>query len=203
MTSRFRTDRRSGSPALLVAMMVALLALALAGFASAAPGLSLEALLAEIGGKPSQEVRFEEKKYLAVLDAPVESSGVLRYQAPGRLEKHTERPQAESMILDGDLVVLQRDGRKRSLPLAQIPGVAALVGGLRDTLAGDASALRDRFKVVVQGDERRWQIDLLPFDPASATLVSKITLIGSAGRLDEVQTLQADGDRSVMMLSPK
>lgn len=184
-------------------MMAALLALASAGFASAAPGLSLEALLAEIGGKPSQEARFAEKKYLAVLDAPVESSGVLRYQAPGRLEKHTERPQAESMILDGDLVVLQRDGRKRSLPLAQIPGVAALVGGLRDTLAGDASALRDRFKVVVQGDERRWQIDLLPSDPASATLVSKITLIGSAGRLDEVQTLQADGDRSVMMLSPK
>ncbi len=100
------------------------------------------------------------------------------------------------MMLDGDLVVLQRDGRKRSLPLAQIPGVAALVGGLRDTLAGDASALRDRFKVVVQGDERRWQIDLLPSDPASATLVSKITLLGSDDGCVEVRD-SAGGRRSL------
>jgi hypothetical protein len=170
--------------------------------APAASGLSLEALLKKIGGKPRQEVRFVEKKYLAVLDAPVESSGVLRYQAPGRLEKNTEKPVRESMMLDGDLLVMQREGRRRSLPAAQLPGVAALVGGLRDVLGGNAQALHRMFKVVVQGDPQRWQVDLLPATVTSAQLVSRITLRGRQDRLEEVETLQADGDRSVMTLSP-
>ena len=164
--------------------------------------LTLEALLARIGGKPKQSARFVEKKYLAVLDAPVESAGTLRYEAPDRLEKNTERPIRESMMLDGDQLVVERDGRRRSLPAAQLPGVAALVGGLRDTLGGNAQALRKIFKVVVQGDAANWQVDLLPSDPGSAELVSRITLRGRQDRLLEVETLQADGDRSVMTLSP-
>jgi hypothetical protein len=165
--------------------------------------LALETLLEKIGGKPTQEVRFVEKKYLAVLDAPVESAGVLRYEPPGRLVKNTEHPIKESMMLDGDLLVMQRDGHRRSVPASQIPGVAALVGGLRDTLGGNAEALRRIFKVVVQGDERQWQVDLLPSDVSSAQLVSRITLRGQGDQLREVETLQADGDRSVMTLSTK
>ena len=137
-----------------------------------------------------------------MLDAPLESAGTLRYEAPDRLEKNTERPIRESMMLDGDQLVVERDGRRRSLPAAQLPGVAALVGGLRDTLGGNAQALRKIFKVVVQGDAANWQVDLLPSDPGSAELVSRITLRGRQDRLLEVETLQADGDRSVMTLSP-
>jgi hypothetical protein len=59
------------------------------------------------------------------------------------------------------------------------------------------------FKVVVQGDEQQWQLDLLPADVSSAQLVSRITLRGRQDRLEEVATLQADGDRSVMTLSPR
>ena len=168
----------------------------------AAAPLNLESLLKKIGGKPSQEARFVERKYLALLDAPVQSSGVLRYQAPGRLEKNTEQPVQESLMLDGDMLVMQREGRRRTLPASQIPGVAALVGGLRDTLGGDAQALRRTFKVVLQGDASRWQVDLLPSDVDSAQLVTKITLRGRDDQLQEVETLQADGDRSVMTLSP-
>jgi hypothetical protein len=163
---------------------------------------TLETILARIGGKAEQTARFVEKKYLAVLDAPVESSGTLRYQAPGRLEKNTEQPVRESMMLDGDQLVVERGGRRRSLPAAQLPGVAALVGGLRDTLAGDAQALQRMFKVVLQGDAANWQIDLLPSDTESAKLVSRITLRGREDQLLEVETLQADGDKSVMTLSP-
>lgn len=190
---------------ILLLALLAFCALALqsapARAAEAAP-LTLEELLRKIGGKASQQTRFVEKKYLAVLDAPVESAGVLRYQAPDRLEKITERPISESMMLEGDLLVVQRDGRRRSIPAAHLPGVAALVGGLRDTLGGDAKALRRMFKVVVQGVAAGWQIDLLPSDPTSAELVNRITLRGEGDLLLEVETLQADGDRSVMTLSP-
>lgn len=106
-------------------------------------------------------------------------------------------------MIDGDTLVMQRDGRRRTVPAAQFPGVAALVGGLRDTLGGNAAALRRMFKVVVQGDAGRWQMDLLPSDPTSAQLVNRITLRGRDDQVLEVETLQADGDRSVMTLSPE
>jgi hypothetical protein len=187
----------------------------LAGFAAgiAAAGLSraargaeaatLESILARIGGKSSREAEFTERKFLALLDAPVESSGLLRYVAPARLERITRHPVKESMRLDGDLLVLERDGRTRTASAAQFPGVAALVSSLRDILAGDARALRQRFKVVVQGDPARWQIDLLPSDSDMAKLVSRVTLRGREDRLEEVETLQADGDRSVMTLTDR
>jgi hypothetical protein len=164
---------------------------------------TLEDLLKKIGGKASSQARFVEKKYLAVLDAPVESAGVLRYRAPARLEKNTERPIRESMMIDGDLLVMERDGKRRTIPAAQFPGITALVGGLRDTLGGNAEALRRVFKVVIQGDAAQWQMDLLPSDTASAQLVSRITLRGRDDQVLEVETLQADGDRSVMVLSPE
>ncbi len=164
---------------------------------------TLDSILARVGGKSSREAEFIERKYLALLDAPVESSGLLRYVAPDRLERITRHPVMESMRLEGDLLVLERDGRTRTASAAQFPGVAALVGSLRDVLAGDASALRRSFKVVVQGEAARWQIDLLPSDSDMAKLVSRVTLRGRDDRLEEVETLQADGDRSVMTLTDR
>ena len=173
------------------------------GAAAAQSELTLESLLARIGGRKEQQGRFVEKKYLALLDAPVESSGTLRYRAPDRLEKNTDRPVKESLMLDGDQLVIERNGRRRSLPAAQLPGVAALVGGLRDTLGGDAEALRRVFKVVLQGGASSWQIDLLPSDVTVAQLVTRVTLRGREDRLLEVETMQADRDRSVMTLAPE
>jgi hypothetical protein len=98
---------------------------------------------------------------------------------------------------------MDRDGRRRTIPASQFPGVAALVGGLRDTLGGNVDALRRMFKVVIQGDQARWQMDLLPSTTTSAELVNRITLRGRDDQVLEVETLQADGDRSLMVLTPE
>jgi hypothetical protein len=45
-------------------------------------------------------------------------------------------------------------------------------------------------------------MDLLPSDVTAAQLVNRVTLRGRDDQLLEVETLQADGDRSVMTLSP-
>ena len=192
----------TGRRRLTVATVMALASAALPRPALAAPA-TLESILARIGGQSPREAAFTERKHIALLDAPVESSGLLRYVAPDRLERITQHPVKEAMRLDGDLLVLERDGRTRTAAAAQFPAVAALVGSLRDVLAGNAEALRRLFKVVVQGDAVRWQIDLLPSDSDMAKLVSRVTLRGGEDRLEEVETLQADGDRSVMTLTDR
>ncbi len=169
--------------------------------AAAAGSLDPASLLARIAAARSVRVRFVEHKHLKLLDAPVVSSGTLRYDPPGRLEKRTESPHAETMVLQDDRLILERDGRTRSIGVDQLPAVGALVGGLRDVLAGDAGALGTRFRLVAQGTDAAWQLVLLPSDPELGALVSRILIEGGGARVARIEVLQADGDRSSMRLA--
>lgn len=61
----------------------------------------LPALMQALAQSSGGEVRFREKKYLSVLNAPLESRGVLVYAAPDHLEKRTLAPKPENFIIDG------------------------------------------------------------------------------------------------------
>ena len=55
---------------------------------------------------PRGEGKFVERKYLAMLTAPLDFSGTLVYTAPGRLEKNTLAPKPERLVLDQDKLTL-------------------------------------------------------------------------------------------------
>src|SRR3954470_17403643 len=72
----------------------------------------LDQLMQSLSATKSGHARFIEKKSIAILDKPVESSGELFYTAPDRLEKRTLKPKAESMVLDKDKLIVEQRGRK-------------------------------------------------------------------------------------------
>jgi hypothetical protein len=156
----------------------------------------LQDLAREAGGTAA----FSEKKYIAVLDRPVESSGELTFRPPGRLEKRTLKPVAESMILDGDVLVVERGSQKNTLHLQQYPEINAIVGGIRNTLAGNLDALERQYRLDLQGTPERWSLTLLPSDTRIAAVVQHIRIGGTRGELREVEVLQPDGDRSLMQV---
>ena len=131
----------------------------------------------------SSEARFVERKYIALLDQPVESSGELSYVAPDRLEKRTLKPKPESMVLEGGMLTLERGGRKRSLPLADYPEVGAFVESIRGTLAGDREALQRAYGLALEGDAAQWTLTLTPSEPRMAQIVQKIRIGGSRGEV--------------------
>ena len=98
----------------------------------------LGTLLATIARQTVPRAKFYERKHIALLDTPVDSTGDLLFVAPSRLEKHTLSPQAESMVIDGDTLTLTRGGTRRTMSLQQLPEAAPLVDSLRATLAADA-----------------------------------------------------------------
>jgi hypothetical protein len=57
-----------------------------------AAGWDIKRLMQELGQVKIAKGRFVERRYLAILTAPLESSGTLTYVAPDRLEKHTLAP---------------------------------------------------------------------------------------------------------------
>ena len=175
----------------------------LSSFATvAAEPITAQALMEALAKNRSGRADFTDRKYLSSLDRPLESSGELLYVAPSHFEKRTIKPKAETLIVDGDTLSIERNGSKRSISLSSFPEVAAFTDSLRATLAGDLATLSRNYRVAVDGTQAQWRMTLLPSDPKIAAVVSRVTVNGHADRIDAFEVMQADGSRSVTTLVP-
>jgi outer membrane lipoprotein-sorting protein len=163
---------------------------------------TVDTLMQSLAQNRGGTARYVERKYLAVLDAPVESSGELVYRAPDRLERHAFAPRRESMILDGNALTLTRESGSLQLDLRDYPDAAALIESIRSTLAGDREALARSYRLGLSGSREAWTLDLSPSDARLTELVLRIRIEGQDNRIARVEVLQADGDRSVMHITP-
>lgn len=204
MTSGVKTrpdrHRRAGLGTGWRALWVALLL----GGASATPALALElgelmSLLAQVR---SGEARFTEQRQVKGLDAPLVSSGTLSFAAPDRFTRKTLSPRPESMVVEGNIVTLQRNGRSRSMVLDAAPEMEAIVESVRGTLTGNVQSLQQHFKVGVSGTTEQWTLELLPIEPRLQVLLASVRIAGRRTELRTVEMRMADGDRSVMQIEP-
>jgi len=169
---------------------------------AAAEGFGLDALLPALAQNSGGRARFNEKKFIALLDQPVESSGELVYARPGHLEKNTFKPQPERLTLDNGTLTIEAKGQKKSVPLSDYPELAVFVESLRGTLAGDRAALERVWRLYLGGSSAHWTLLLLPSAPAMSSVISRIKITGEAAQLRSVEIQQADGDRSLMRIEP-
>ena len=163
----------------------------------------VEQLMRELAQVKRASGTFVERKELAILTTPLESSGTLTYTAPGRLEKHTLKPKPESLILDEKTLVIEDKARnrRRTLTLEEHPVVWAFVESIRSTLAGDLQSLNRFYSVSLQGAENRWQLTLEPREPNMQALVEEIAISGSGNIVRVIQIHEARGDRSIMTIT--
>jgi len=143
---------------------------------------------------------FSEKKFISILDQPVESSGELLFIAPARLEKRTLKPKAETLVLDGDVLTIERRRRKHVLQLKDYPELAGMIESIRATLAGDRKALERVYHLTLRGDSARWTLVLIPLDDKVGGAVARIRIEGVQDDVRTVEILQSDGDRSLMSI---
>lgn len=148
---------------------------------------------------------FVERKYLRILNAPIEFSGTLIYKAPGHLEKHTLLPKPQSLILVEDRLTIEDQTKKqrRTLKLQDYPVAWALVESIRSTLAGDLQALNRFYKVELEGSETEWRLLLKPSEPAIQSMVNQIRISGAHHSIRVIEIVEAEGDRSVMTITGK
>ena len=168
---------------------------------AAEPAWGLSQLMIELGRVKQAKATFVERKYLKVLNAPLESSGKLIYTAPYRLEKYTLDPKPESMVVDQDILTVEMRGRKRVVQIQDYPILWAFVESIRGTLKGDLSALQQFYQVKLDGSRQEWQLHLQPTEKKMAALIQTITIRGSKDRLNGIEIVEADGDRSIMTVT--
>jgi len=179
-----------------------LLAVGIGWPVSGAAGWSLEELMQSMRQVKTTRAKFIERKYLAILNAPLEFSGTLVYIAPRRLEKHTLLPKAESMILDQEMLTLEskEKSQRRTIALQEHPVIWAFVEGIRSTLAGDLETLNRFYRISPEGGESKWRLVLKPVEPDMQRVVSEIRISGGGSRISVIEIIETEGDRSIMTI---
>jgi len=160
----------------------------------------VDRLMQQLAGIPEGQVNYTERKYSALLSKPAVSSGVLSFHRPDSVEKEMRTPNKERYAIAGDEVVVARNGAERRYALASQPALAALAASLRGVLLGDQALLRRYFKMELQGDERAWRLALEPLDASVARYVTRVSVTGSAGRIQSIDTEEASGDHSLLQV---
>lgn len=165
--------------------------------------LDLRALMARLAAVPKRRARFEEEKRLAALSEPLRTTGRLLYRRPDRLERITDGPDSERVVVDGNrLVLTEGQEAPRVVDLATQPELRALVDAVRGPLSGDLGALRRSFAVIASGTPADWRLLLQPTDPGVAKLLAHVEVRGSGDAPREVIVQQADGDEDHLLIEP-
>ena len=159
-------------------------------------------LMGELARHRGGRAKFVEKKTIALLDKPLVSAGEMTYSAPGRLEKRTLTPRPETLVLDGEVLSIERDKQKLTVNLASQPEALAFIDSIRGTLTGNRAALEKNYFLHLAGSSDKWTLTLLPSEQKIAALVQRITVSGGRGRVRSIEYLQADGDRSLLTIEP-
>lgn len=168
-----------------------------------AGGWGTQDLMKLLSQHKNGQATFVERKFIGIVDKPVESSGELFFTAPDRLEKRTLVPQRESMVLDGQKLRIERAGKAPlTLNLSDYPEAAAFVDSIRGTLAGDFSALDRVYQLNLSGSAAAWQLVLLPRYTRMSDIITRITIRGQRGEISAINFDLADGDRSEMTVTP-
>ena len=167
-----------------------------------APGAAdaLDEVMHSLAERRHGQVSFVEQQFLHMLKRPVESYGELIYDAPNHLEKRTIEPRVETLVVDGEVLTIQRGRRNHVLDLKAYPQILPFIESIRATLAGDRAALERLFRLEFTGSEMRWTLLLTPLDAQLAKTVASIRIDGSRDELSKVEIRQSDGDRSLMTL---
>jgi hypothetical protein len=170
----------------------------------AQPPADLEALMRGMAGSPGVVARFVETKHLALLEAPLESRGVLYFVPPDRLVRHVLAPGTSRMRMDRGRLEIRDEAGRQQIDLAGHPIAREIVESFVVLFAGDLAALERRYQVEFEAEPGEaasgWRLRLVPRAGAVRRLIERVEIRGDAAGMRELTLFEEDGDRSVTRL---
>ncbi len=170
-------------------------------------------LLQLLASSPGVSAQFTEQKQIALLRAPLRSSGQLFYDPALGLVRKTDKPSPSTMYLSRQqLVIVDAKGR-RDVDLKNHPSALALVHSFLNVLRGDEQILQRDFDIrfdqnessdaSAKGERPRhdWSLTLEPKAAQLKRLVRQVVFFGLGEQLTEMRVAETNGDRTTMQLS--
>ncbi len=167
----------------------------------AAADHTLDAVMQSLAARTHGHAVFSERQYISLLKNPVDLTGDLYFQAPDHLEKITRTPTRESLVVDKGTLTMTRGAMHHSVSLQAYPQIGAFIDSIRATLAGDRASLENTYSLNFSPGERQWDLSLTPRDKKLSSIVREIHITGASDTIARIETIRADGDRSVMLIT--
>ncbi|MCR2831518.1 outer membrane lipoprotein carrier protein LolA [Acidithiobacillus ferrooxidans] len=189
-----QTSFHSGAVILLMLLGISTMLTAAAAQASE---WNIDHLMQSLAHTKPGRATFVEKKFLTILEKPIESSGRLRFIAPDGLEMHTIKPKNEVMLIQGDVLTIDH----QDIHLQDHPELLAFIDSIRGTLTGNQQMLKQFFRLSLSGSEGNWTLTMLPRQKKLADLVQYIQVNGSNDTVTSIETLKTNRDRSLITIT--
>lgn len=142
--------------------------------------------------------QFEQQRQLAGFSKPMISRGRFTVARERGALWLTDSPFSSQLILTRDTLI-QKSGASVSqkLDAKQEPALRAINGVLFALLAGDLSALEQRFAIQGETSARGWSLRLTPRDAAWKQVMTRIELRGGA-HIDTLDMLDINKDSTLI-----
>ncbi len=177
------------------------------GPAVASAPRSFAALLDVFKDTPGFEARFEEEKFLALLAAPLRSSGRLYFASPSMLLRRVESPRPQDILVADGHVRISDATSTRVIDLAARGEVRPLVESMIWIFTGNRASLEETYHVDyrTQGDSDewavagpdRWEVRLTPKRAPLTELIRELRVRGAGPAADTLELIEKTGDRTL------
>lgn len=162
-----------------------------------------DTVITRLGQVQARHNAFHETRNLAALKTPLESSGTLVYRHPGFLQKTTEQPRAEDLVINGDIVTISRNhGAPQSVDTAKVPALRLLADTLRAPLDGNAALLRQYYTMKATEQGADWTIYLTPVSEKIEKFAKSVTITGKNNAILSLVLVQPNGDTQTLTIAP-
>jgi len=142
---------------------------------------------------------FREQKQIALLEKPLESSGVLYFVPPNRLARFTLKPAASALIIDGEKLRFQQ-GRQQRFDLSANPMARIFIDNFIVLFNGDLAKLQRLYQTNFSAKGENWTLMLEPRGSPLRGLVEQNALRGDRSGIREMVMQNRDGDRTTTAL---
>jgi outer membrane lipoprotein-sorting protein len=200
--------RRGGGAALVIAAIVSMQAIAVAGPANAAGDEPPASLLAgeAVHGSAVEPVfahltldrlgcKFSEQKHIALLARPLRSTGTIYFERDKGIARTTLTPRPEQVVLTKTSLRIRKDSHIEEIPLDKSKELKAFALIFPTLLRGDRAAIEHAFEIGLYGGEGAWWA--LAFTPKSDSLralVRRVVVFGRKGEIVALEIVEASGD---------
>ncbi|MBN6739883.1 outer membrane lipoprotein carrier protein LolA [Acidithiobacillus sp. MC6.1] len=164
--------------------------------AASAADWNITKLMHALAQVKSSHASFVETKYIGFLDKPIQSSGNMRFVAPDTLEMHTVKPRDQVMLVQGNVLTMD----KYTIKLDDHPELLAFVDSIRGVLTGNAELLETHFMLSLKGKKNSWTLILVPKQNAFAKQIKHITVSGIGHLVRSIEIVKANHDWSFISI---
>ena len=153
--------------------------------------------------KQTSSFRYQETRYLQLLDQPWQGGGLLLASKDGTLVKLQMRPQRKIMaITPGEMIYFDSEtGERHRMPLSASNPMARQALIFQELLQGNPDKISADYDLVFQQKTSSWLLRLKPKPVASVIIFSEIIMRGNTNDTSRSITLnEQGGDKTVMTM---